>query len=301
MGWCWYLKIALGTCKQEAPSQEGGRSLAESIRAPQYLTPHFLTNVTELLRAPSFSFRGCLWSSFFFFSNFAFQTSHFLCLCIKRNRWWKPQGRKANKIQPPSTWPSNSHRFSNGTERGPGRASGQTRVEHSVRSPVPPGRTRSWTPSPSGPSPPHPTAWVTFMPIACSLLRAKCWLFCTLQSIQFCGLKGQFLSAWQSPQKPFSPRIAEPQPTRNTKVWLRGTHIWGEISWVFARQARLPVARMPLLHTKGVLKTNFLNEIRSGFSFPFSLRLFSFPAFLSFWVRIYSYKGLALGITKVTS
>lgn len=93
---------------------------------------------------------------FFFFFNFAFQTSHFLCLCIKRNRWWKPQGRKANKIQPPSTWPSNSHRFSNGTERGPGRASGQTRAEHSVRSPVPPGRMRSWTPSPSGPSPPHP-------------------------------------------------------------------------------------------------------------------------------------------------
>ena len=58
---------------------------------------------------------------------------------------------------------------------------------------------------------------------------------------------------------------------------------------------------MPLLHTKGVLETNFLNEIRSGFSFPFSLRLFFFPAFLSFCILIYSYKGLALGITKVTS
>ena len=96
MGWCWYLKIALGTCKQEAPSQEGGRSLAESIRAPQYLTPHFLTNVTELLRAPSFSFRGCLWSSFFFFSNFAFQTSHFLCLCIKR-KMVKTTGAKSQQ------------------------------------------------------------------------------------------------------------------------------------------------------------------------------------------------------------
>lgn len=72
----------------------------QGINASRHLTSHFLTNVTEPQLALSFSFRGCLWSSGFL-KNFVFQTSHFPCLCIKRNRWCKPQGDKANKIQPP--------------------------------------------------------------------------------------------------------------------------------------------------------------------------------------------------------
>lgn len=101
MGWCWYLKIALGTCKQEAPSQEGGRSLAESIRAPQYLTPHFLTNVTELLRAPSFSFRGCLWSSFFFFPTLHSKPVIFFVYALKETDGENHRGEKPTKYSLP--------------------------------------------------------------------------------------------------------------------------------------------------------------------------------------------------------
>lgn len=57
---------------------------------------------------------------------------------------------------------------------------------------------------------------------------------------------------------------------------------------------------MEVLH-KGHFKTYFLNEIKSGFSFPFLLRLFFFSVFLSFCLFIYSYKGSALEMTKLTS
>ena len=142
-------------------------------------------------RALSFSFRGCLWSSGFF------KTLHskpviFLVYALKETDGEKPQGEKANKIQPspmPASWcyypiptgPRMSWKWDRGC------ASGQTQAGHRVSPFVTPERTRSWTSSTFGPSPPHPMAWVTFMPIVCSLLRGKCWLFCTLQSIQFCG------------------------------------------------------------------------------------------------------------------
>lgn len=52
---------------------------------------------------------------------------------------------------------------------------------------------------------------------------------------------------------------------------------------------------------KGHFKTNFLNEIKLCFSFPFSLGSFFFSAFFSFYVFIYSYKNLDLGMTNLTS
>lgn len=125
------------------------------------------------------------------FKNFAFQTSHFPCLCIKRNRWWKPQGGKANKIQPPRCQHSWCYHLihvgpQTAFKWGQRFASGQTHPGHAAIRCVTQERTESCK-STFGHSPPQPIAWVTYMPIVCSFLRGKCWLFCTLQSIQFCG------------------------------------------------------------------------------------------------------------------
>lgn len=172
-----------------------GSSLAGSISASRYLTSHFLTNVTKPQLALSLSHLedAC---GHLVFKNFAFQASHFPCLCIKRNRWWKPQlgGGKPTKWSLPrgqhSRW---YHLIRAGPQiafkRDQCFASGQTQPGHTAIHSVTSEGTRSWTSSPFGHSPPQPIAWVAFMPIACSLLRGKCWLFCTLQSIQFCGHK----------------------------------------------------------------------------------------------------------------
>lgn len=68
-------------------------------------------------------------------------------------------------------------------------ASGQTHPRHTATHSVTSAGTRSWKASTFGHCPPQPIAWVTLMPVVCSLLGGKCWLFCTLQSIQFCGHK----------------------------------------------------------------------------------------------------------------
>lgn len=141
----------------------------QSINASQYLTSHFLTNVTEPQLALSFSFRGCLWSSVFL-KNFVFQTSHFPCLCIKRNRWCKPQGDKANQIQPPRFQHSRRYRL---IHIGPQMAFPWDQRLHLVRriqgaqpcTPTPE-RTCSWKWT-FGRSPPLPAAWVAFLPINC--------------------------------------------------------------------------------------------------------------------------------------
>lgn len=96
-------------------------------------------------------------------------------------------------------------------------ASGQTHPEHTAIHFAMPERTRSWK-STFGSSP-LSFAWVTFMPIVCSLLWGKCWLFCTLQSIQFCGSSGLFFLLDIVHKNPFYyPRITEPQPVKNTMV-----------------------------------------------------------------------------------
>lgn len=135
------------------------------------------------------------------FKNFAFQTSRFPCLCIQRNRWWKPQGEKANKIQSPPFQPSQCYHLIHidpqMTFKWDQRfASGGTRPGCTVICTVTSGRSGSWKSSTFGHSLPRPVAWVTFMPIVCSVLGGKCWLSCTLQSLWFCGLLRLFLPAW---------------------------------------------------------------------------------------------------------
>lgn len=106
----------------------------------------------------------------FFLKNFVFQTSHFPCLCIKRNRWCKPQGDKANQIQPPRFQHSRRYRL---IHIGPQMAFPWDQRLHLVRriqgaQPCTrtPERTCSWKWT-FGRSPPLPTAWVAFLPINC--------------------------------------------------------------------------------------------------------------------------------------
>lgn len=63
-----------------------------------------------------------------------------------------------------------------------------------------------------------------------SLLRAKCWTVPKiLQSIQFCGLKGQFLFCLTKYTKTFLSQDHWNLNLQGTlKVWPRGTYIWGE-------------------------------------------------------------------------
>ena len=84
-----------------------------------------------------------------FFKKLCIQTSHFPCLCIKRNRWWKPQGNKANKIQPPQFQHSRCyHLICIGSQMAfkwdQSFASGQTHPGHTAMHCVTPKRTWSW-------------------------------------------------------------------------------------------------------------------------------------------------------------
>lgn len=72
------------------------------------------------------------------FKNFAFQTSHLPCLCIQRNRWWKPQeGKKPAKYNLPRFQHSPCYNPTHTIPRMAFKrdrhfASGQTRPGHSV-------------------------------------------------------------------------------------------------------------------------------------------------------------------------
>lgn len=137
---------------------------------------------------------------------------------------------------------------------------------------------------------------------ACFLLRQSTdWALWHLTKYPVCGLKGQFLSAWQSTQ-PFLLPGSLNLNLQRTQSWLRDTYIWGENlrRRLHGRQGydgRMPLPPLRLV----ILKTNFLNEMSQAFHFLSPSFVFSFSFLLSFCVRIYSYKGLALGITKVTS
>lgn len=156
------------------------------------------------------------------FKNVAFQASHFPCLCIKRNRWRKPQGEKANKIQSPlipafPMVPSNSRWSANSISKGPAFCvwSDTARADSDPLCNVWRNELLEvfyfWTFSSTG-------CWVTFMPIVCSLLGGKCWLFCTFQSIQFCG------------HKTFSSCL-----TQYTKTFLLSQNYWTSASEELAK------------------------------------------------------------------
>lgn len=170
----------------------------------------------------SFSFRGCLCSSVFL-KTFVFQTSHFPCLRIKRNRWCRPQGDKANKIQPPGLQHSRRYHL---IHVGPQMAFTWDRRSRLVRHiqgvrqcTLTPDRTWSWTWA-SGRSPPLPIAWVAFLPINCVFSpQGKVLAVLYLTKYPVLWSTRPLLPACRSAQKPLHcPRVTEPQPTRNAKV-----------------------------------------------------------------------------------
>lgn len=131
--------------------------------------------------------------------------------------------------------------------------------------------------------PPHPVAWVTFMPTSCSLLRgtADCSVPYKVSSFVVCKAFSSCLTRY--PKAFLLSQNYCTSAQEEHQGLAKGMDILEEISWQFARH-------WWNCYTLGILESNFLNEIESGFSFPFFLRSFFFPAFLSFCVFIYSYK-----------
>lgn len=232
-----------------------------------------------------------------FFLKLVFQTSHFPCLCIKKNRWWKPQGNKANKMQPPHFQHSRGYHL---ICIGPRMAfKWGTSVLHLVRHIQ--GVQQStmwllkergagiyfWTLSSSAHHLGHFHANCVFPP------QRKVLTVLYLTKYPVLWFIRPFLPAWHSTKKPFHyPELLNlslPGTPRSSSGYIN----FGRIP---PRQLH-GKASMELLH-KGHFKTDFLNEIKLCFSFPFSLSLFFFSAFLSFYVCIYSYKSLDLGIDQ---
>lgn len=192
-------------------------------------------------RALSFSFRGCLWSSGFL------KTLHskpviFLVYALKETDGEKPQGEKANKVQPspmPASWcyypirigPQMAWKWDRGC------ASGQTQAGHRVSPFVTPQRTKEA-------GPPLLLDLLQLTPLLGSL---SCQL-CVLSSEESADCSVPYKVSSFVVHKAFSSCL-----TQSTKTFLlsqdywtsayeehqglaKGMYIWEEISWAFARQ-----------------------------------------------------------------
>lgn len=146
----------------------------------------------------------------------------FPCLCIKRNRWCKPQGDKANKTQPPCFQHSQRCHL---IHIGPQMAFTWDQHLHLARHiqgvqqcSLTPERTWSWKWT-FGRSPPLPMAWVAFLPINCVFSpQGKVLTVLYLTKYPVLWSIRPLLPACSTQKPPYCPRITEPQPTRNTKV-----------------------------------------------------------------------------------
>lgn len=214
-----------------------GSSLAESAKASRYLTFHVLTNVTEPQLALSFSFRGCLWSSGFL--KLCIPNQSFSLFMHSKKQMVKTTGGKSqlDTAAPAPLQPSwHYHLIHVGPQMAfkwdQHFASGQT-------SPVQ--QSALWRMEDQG------AGSILLLDILCLDLllgslscqlcvlssEEKCWLSCTLQSLQFCGSLRLFLAAWHKYTKTFlqsllipPPRTTELQSKRHAKVWLRGPQVW---------------------------------------------------------------------------